>query len=297
MHAKWLSVVSVFFILLNCSAALALEGRSIPQATNVLAATFTQHVTGKYFTFHSNIPRARLALYAHFSDMFVELIDRDFFKVKTRFPIHAFILEDKKAFKAFLEVNYKVPELPEYGIFFQEAGTFITYDDSGLGTLAHEIMHPLVEESLPARPLWAGEGIPAFFEKFYGYESGNRLEMNWGHQNPWRIEHLGPRLKTLKLIRIVYGSENTSEKRLLTVFLYQRGKFKHFIEMIQADDKKGFRTFLEATFEKPLLQIQDDWEIYLKEVEANRAQIMKLPASRIFDTPAEYQEFRQQFGL
>jgi hypothetical protein len=291
----------VFFLTVAgfCAAlpAAAFESRPVLASTQAVAAKFAQHTSGKYFQFHSNMPPQRLALYASFSDMFVELVDREFFRVRTRFPIQAFVLEDKERFKNFLRATFGVAEPPEYGIYLAEAGAFVTYDGSGLGTFTHEIMHALVEESLLQRPAWALEGIPSFFEKFYGYVQNGRLQVQWGYQNPWRIEQLGPEMKNLKLIRIVYGSQNTSEKRLVSVFLYQRGKFKRFLELIQADDRRGFRTHLEAAFEKPLNEIEGDWQSYLRETDNNRQQIMRLPSSQLFDTPEQYRQFAVRFGL
>jgi hypothetical protein len=275
----------------------ASEPRVIPAFTQQTASKFLHHAAGRYFQFHGDIPPQRLALYAAFSDMFVELTDRDFFRVKTRFPIQAFVLQDKERFKSFLRATYGVAMSSEYGMYLPEAGAFVTYDGSGLGTFTHEIMHPLVEESLPARPTWAIEGIPAFFEKFYGYVEGRQLRVKWGYQNPWRIEQIGPQLKHLKLIHILYGSQDTSEKRLVSVFLYQRGKLKKFLDLVQADERKGFRTYLEAAFEKPLNEIEDDWQDYLQDIENNRQQIMKLPSSQLFDTPQQYRDFAQRFGL
>lgn len=278
-------------------AANAAGGRTVPPSTQATAAQFAYHAAGKYFQFHSNIPPQRLALYAHFSDLFVDLVDRDFFRVKTRFPIHAFVLEDKAKFQAFLRTTFKVAMPSEYGMYLPEAAAFVTYDGSGLGTFTHEIAHPLVEESLPNRPEWAMEGIPAFFEKFYGFVQNGKLQLQWGHQNPWRIEKLGSGLTQLKLIRVVYGSQDTSEKRLVSVFLHQHGKFKTFLELVQADNRRGFRTHLEAAFDKPLGEMEGDWQTYLQKVESNRQRIMTLPSSQVFDTPEQYRQFAARFGL
>ena len=294
------STFALLLALAGWAAALpaaALENRPVPAYTQTLASRFANHAGGKYFQFHGDLPAQKLALYATFSDMFVELVEQDFFRVKTRFPIQAIVLEDKGSFKHFLRNALGVQTPPDYGIYLAEAALFVTYDGSGLGTFTHEIMHPLVEESLPHRPAWAMEGIPAFFEKFYGHVQNGRLHVQWGYQNPWRIEMLGPKLKYLKLDRIVSGSEGTSEKRLVTVYLNQRGKLKTFLELVQANERRGFRTHLEAAFGKPLKEIEADWKRYLQEIENDRERIMRLPMSRLFDTPDQYRQFAVQFGL
>lgn len=294
------STFALLLALAGWAAALpaaALENRPVPAYTQTLASRFANHAGGKYFQFHGDLPAQKLALYATFSDMFVELVEQDFFRVKTRFPIQAIVLEDKGSFKHFLRNALGVQTPPDYGIYLAEAALFVTYDGSGLGTFTHEIMHPLVEESLPHRPAWAMEGIPAFFEKFYGHVENGRLHVQWGYQNPWRIEMLGPKLKHLKLDRIVNGSEGTSEKRLVTVYLNQRGKLKTFLELVQANERRGFRTHLEAAFGKPLKEIEADWKRYLQEIENDRERIMRLPMSRLFDTSDQYRQFAVQYGL
>lgn len=294
------STFALLLVLAGWAAALpaaALENRPVPAYTQTLASRFANHAGGKYFQFHGDLPAQKLALYATFSDMFVELVEQDFFRVKTRFPIQAIVLEDKGSFKHFLRNALGVQTPPDYGIYLAEAALFVTYDGSGLGTFTHEIMHPLVEESLPHRPAWAMEGIPAFFEKFYGHVENGRLHVQWGYQNPWRIEMLGPKLKHLKLDRIVNGSEGTSEKRLVTVYLNQRGKLKTFLELVQANERRGFRTHLEAAFGKPLKEIEADWKRYLQEIENDRERIMRLPMSRLFDTSDQYRQFAVQYGL
>lgn len=277
--------------------ANAADGRAIPTSTQAIAAQFTHHSTGKYFQFHSNIAPQRLALYTQLSDMFVRLVDQEFFHVHTRFPIQAFVLEDKAKFQAFLRTAFNVSIPSAYGMYLPQAAAFVTYDGSGLGTFTHEIAHPLVEESLPNRPEWAMEGVPAFFEKFYGFVQDGKLHVRWGYQNPWRIEKLGSKLTQLKLSRVINGSQDTSEKRLISVFLYQHGKFKTFLELVQTDNRRGFRTHLEAAFDKPLWEIEEDWQRYLQEIENNRQQIMRLPSSQVLDTPVQYRQFAAQFGL
>jgi hypothetical protein len=59
-------------------------------------------------------------------------------------------------------------------------------------------MHPVVASELPETPSWGWEGIPAFFEKFYGYKEGDRLYLKWRYQNPWRIRSLGRRSSETK---------------------------------------------------------------------------------------------------
>ena len=273
----------LFCCMLNATAA----------APNIeLEKEFSSHIATKYFKFHSNIALKKLQVYAEFSEQFVDLVDRDFFKIsKKRFPLNAYVLPDKESFQKFLTEKFSVKKPPGFGIYLSEANAFVIYDGSGLGTFTHEIAHALVEESLKNRPAWAIEGIPTFFEKFFAYSKDNILYANWGYQNPWRIEDLGDRITKIKLIRVIYGSEDQSEKRLLSVFLFQQGKLRSYFDLIQAGNKKGYRTYVEAVFDKPLYQIDPIWEAYLKDIASNKEKHLRIPSSAIFKSEVEMRQF------
>jgi len=79
------------------------------------------------------------------------------------------------------------------------------------------------------------EGIPTFFEKFYGYWNGEELVLNWGYQNPGRIKALGANLTRLDL-KDVLGTENPqgqfreSDLRLVLAKYTKRGGNWGFFE-------------------------------------------------------------------
>lgn len=258
---------------------------------------FQHRLPSKYFIFYSNIPQPKLAAYAELSDLFVDYVDRHYFKTENKFPIKVLVLPDRTSFKNLLRTQLQVVAPPDYGIYLEDKNLFITHDEAGIGTFTHEIAHPLVEVSLKNRPQWAIEGIPAFFEKFYGYKKRGRLYAAFGYQNPWRIADLGERLPALNLEEILARSESTSEKRLVSVFLYQTGKLEIFLDLIKKGDKRGYATYVEAAFNKPLKDIEPDWRQYLKDIQLNRDTLLRLPNSVVFDTEKDYLRFKSRLGL
>src|SRR5665213_1537879 len=136
----------------------------------------------KYFDFHYQQHPEKIKDIARFADSFVQVVKRDFFKADFDYPIRVLVLEDRASFQKFLQQQFGVAEPPDFGIFLFRYNLFATYEDSALGTFAHEIMHPLVERNLKDRPIWAIEGIPNFFEKFYGYWQKDELVVRWGYQ-------------------------------------------------------------------------------------------------------------------
>jgi hypothetical protein len=151
---------------------------------------FPCHKQTAYFDFYYLRESPRIPKITRFADGFVRLVNRDFFKADFDYPIRVLVFEDREQFKQFLIRQLHIADPPNFGVYVYRYKFFATYEDSGLGTFAHEILHPLVERNLKDRPQWAMEGIPTFFEKFYGYWQGGELTAFWGYQNPWRIQQL-----------------------------------------------------------------------------------------------------------
>lgn len=260
---------------------------------------FPNELKSKYFVFHSVKGLKPVDHIARFMDAYVDIINKEFFETGFERPLDIYVLPDRKALMRFLFTEVSIPNPPYWGIYIPQINGLVTYRDSGFGTYAHIVMYPLIEKSLPNLPDWAFNGLPSFFEKSYGYWDGDKLVLQFGFQNPWRISALGRRLLYLNLEKIINSPEEygTSEKRMASVFLYQNGKMRRFIELVKANDKKGFNTFFEAAFEKNLEEIKPMWEEYLKKVYAERENILKLPPSGVFETKGQFDKFMKSFSL
>jgi hypothetical protein len=255
----------------------------------------------EYFDFHYKRDTPRISEIARFADGFIKLVNRDFFKADFDYPIGVLVLEDRARFKEFLVHVMHVDSPPNFGIYLYKYKLFATYEDSGLGTFAHEILHPLVERNLKDRPLWAMEGIPTFFEKFYGYWKNDDLVVYWGFQNPWRIQQIGSNLMQLDVQKFMthldpatqfnYVEKEESTWRMGAVFLWEQGRFKRFLSLIASHDLAGYSTYFEAAMEMPVEKIQPIWQSYLNDVSARRTRILLLPISQVFTNEAAFQGF------
>src|SRR5258708_15159923 len=201
----------------------------------------------RYFDFHYERNSSQIDGMARFADGYISLINRDFLKADFDYPIRVFVLADQNTFEEFVHREVRVPGPAGFGIYLYSNKLLATYEDSGLGTFTHETFHAFVEKDLTRRPIWADEGIPTFFEKFYGYWKDDELVLFWGFQNPWRIEELGTNLTNLDLMAIISdrdpsGSLRTvgrseSQLRMVSVFLWEQGRFRRFLRLIAARDK------------------------------------------------------------
>jgi hypothetical protein len=265
------------------------------------SSQFPFHKKTEYFDFYYRRESPKIPEIARFADGFVKLVNRDFFKADFDYPIRVLVLEDRQQFKQFLVQQLHMADPPNFGVYIGRYKMFATYEDSGLGTFAHEILHPLVERNLPDRPAWAMEGIPTFFEKFYGYWLDGELEVYWGYQNPWRIQQLGTNLTQLDLKQVIADPQATeasstverseSSWRMVSVFLWQQGRFKRFLSLIAAHDKAGYPTYFEAAMEMPVEKILPLWQDYLNDAVAHRARNLSFPPSQVLGDRAAFQNF------
>lgn len=249
----------------------------------------------QYFEFHYQRETWDAAAFARFADGFVDLVNRDFVKLGFDYPIQVLVLPDRATFQQFLKKEFVVRDPPNFGMYFPAFKVFVTFEDSGLGTFAHEIMHPLLDRNLRNCPVWATEAVPAFFEKFIGYWDADKLVLQWGYQNPWRIEALGDKLAGLDLARIVNDRRpvtnfDNSERRLVTVFLWRAGRFERFLRLLADNTHAGYDSCFEAAMEQPLKALVPQWQNYLQEIASHRAEIMKVPASVVLPNRPAFEQ-------
>ena len=263
---------------------------------------FSGSLRTEYFEFHYRTNQAHVAEIARFADSFVKTVNRDFFKADFDYPIQVLVLEDRARFQDFLRREFQIADPPGFGVYLYAYKLFATYEDSGLGTFTHEIMHPLVERNLKDRPVWAIEGIPTFFEKFYGYWTNGESVIQWGYQNPWRIQLLGTNLTRLDLQSLLtttdpQGQFRESDLRMVSMFLWEQGQFPHFLQLIQKREKDGYNSYFEAALKMPVEKVLPLWQQYLNNVAANRSQIMRYPPSTIMNDEPAFERFAEFYKI
>ncbi len=123
---------------------------------------FPGHKQTEYFDFYYRGESPKIPEIARFADGFVRLLNRDFFKAEFDYPIRVLVLEDRAQFQQFLIRQLHMADPPNFGVYLGRYKMFVTYEDSGLGTFAHEILHPLVEHNLAATIRLGGAAAPPY---------------------------------------------------------------------------------------------------------------------------------------
>lgn len=286
----------------SASQTMRSEGTAFHNTSSeTFEVQFPLHQQTTYFDFHLQRDSPQNASTIRLSDSFVDLVKHDFFHADRGYPIRVFICQDQGQFVQFMHHDLGIQDPSDFGIYIFSMKLLATYEDSGLGTFTHEALHPLVEENLPNRPAWADEGVPTFFEKFYGYWDGGKLVLYWGFQNPWRIRELGPELTRLDLKKIVSENampeRNESKLRVAVMFLWDQGKLRRFLRLVETNDRLGYPTFFEAAMGLSMEKITPIWQSYLENIERNRAAVSSLPSSTVLRNNAEFQVFVKTHGI
>lgn len=78
--------------------------------------------------------------------------------------ISVYLFPEGQTYESFCKKKYAAPCIAHYG-FYQPGDRYMVMNIGlGLGTLTHEIVHPLVESDFPEAPTWLNEGIASVFE-------------------------------------------------------------------------------------------------------------------------------------
>ncbi|MEO7092276.1 MAG: hypothetical protein ABI175_03430, partial [Polyangiales bacterium] len=92
----------------------------------------------------------------------------------------AILLFDKAPpYEAYCKVTSGSPCSTPYGFYDPGVRTVVMNAGPGIGTLTHELVHPIVETDFPDAPIWINEGIASLYEAFSMPKPGDIR----GHKN------------------------------------------------------------------------------------------------------------------
>ncbi|MFO0659947.1 MAG: hypothetical protein U0165_08980 [Polyangiaceae bacterium] len=86
------------------------------------------------------------------------------FKTKPAFVIPVYLFGDTASYDAYCQKRWSSACLSKYGSYHPDERFAIMNAGLGLGTLTHEMVHPLIEADFPDAPTWIDEGIASLFE-------------------------------------------------------------------------------------------------------------------------------------
>lgn len=78
--------------------------------------------------------------------------------------ITVFLFPSAEPYGAYCRKRFNEACMSPYGFFHPEPRFIVMNAGPGLGTLTHELVHPIVETDFPTAPTWLDEGIASLFE-------------------------------------------------------------------------------------------------------------------------------------
>jgi hypothetical protein len=105
--------------------------------------------------FTHSIVLTQAALTAYFNDRF-----------RTRPPraLAVYLFADGDSYHAFCQSRWKTGCPSKFGFYDEPRQRLVVNTDLGLGTLTHELVHPILAADFPLAPLWLNEGIASLYE-------------------------------------------------------------------------------------------------------------------------------------
>lgn len=116
---------------------------------------------------------ARKALEAYFNGRFARRPAR---------AVAVLLFDSAPPYRAYCQARWGEPCPSPFGFYASDSRTVVMNAGPGIGTLTHELVHPIVEADFPGAPDWINEGLASLYEAFSMPKPGDiRGHKNWRH--------------------------------------------------------------------------------------------------------------------
>ena len=105
--------------------------------------------------FAQSVALVRDAVDAYMNGRFKTLPDK---------AITVYLFGSSSPYEAYCKKRWGEKCLSKYGFYRPDERRMVMNAGLGLGTLTHELVHPIVESDFPSAPTWINEGIASLFE-------------------------------------------------------------------------------------------------------------------------------------
>jgi hypothetical protein len=104
------------------------------------------------------------------------------FSARPQRAISVFLYPRLKPFHDYCQRKFGHPCSTPYGFYLASERRIVMNVGPGVGTLTHELVHPIVEVDFPQAPTWINEGIASLYERFH-FHGRNQIggSKNWRH--------------------------------------------------------------------------------------------------------------------
>jgi len=205
-----------------------------------------------------------------------EAMFKDFMKTKPTDPLKVYLFKDKKSYDAYNKKAYGREPTTPYGFYTPSERKLVMNISTGLGTLAHELVHPLNETDFPEIPSWFNEGFASLFEQsYYTDDKSIRGDVNWRLPALQRAikDKSAPGLKSVMETSTAefYGEErglNYATGRYLCYYLQEKDLLVKYYQSFRdgaKDDPTGVAT-LEQVVGKKIDELEPEFRKFVSQL-------------------------------
>ena len=233
----------------------------------VIEGTFVVAAPGGRRALAPALDVTRQALSAYFNGRFEKRPAR---------AVSVYLFPRAEPYDAYCKKRDAVSCISPFGFYVHGDRRIVMNIGPGLGTLTHELVHPLVETDFPAAPDWINEGIASLFEHFHFSAPGEiHGGKNWRHPRLVKAlrskqERMDASLPTLfalndEQFRGHKEDLNYATARYLCLWLDQKQKLWPFYQRWRdhyADDRSGAKSF-QAVLGKTPAEADAEWTAWV----------------------------------
>jgi hypothetical protein len=192
-------------------------------------------------------------------------------------PVAVYLFASAEPYERFCRSHLGEKCMSPFGFYRPDVRTIVMNAGPGIGTLTHEMVHPLVEADFPSAPTWIDEGLASLFEAPVLSRAG---EIH-GAKN-WRLPRLRQAVTSAKeqgqaTLTALFGMSDSTFRdddeslhyamaRYACQWLDERGQLWTFYRTWRdhaTDDPTGEKAFLAATGQTPA-QATGAWQAWVR---------------------------------
>ena len=188
-----------------------------------------------------------------------------------------YLFQDAKRYEQYCQKRYGEACGTPYGFYRPDERRIVMNIGPGVGTLTHELVHPIMETDFPEAPEWLNEGVASLFEALSMPANGEIHGVkNWRHPRLVRAlrsaeerdEASLPALLALTDAEFRNGDEDLhyASARYLCQWLDQQGKLWSFYRRYRehhAEDSSGAASYAAVVGKTPA-EANGAWSSWVK---------------------------------
>jgi hypothetical protein len=191
--------------------------------------------------------------------------------------ISVYLFPDAKPYEAYCQKRWGQACGSSFGFYRPDERRIVMNAGPGIGTLTHELVHPIMESDFPDAPEWLNEGIASLFEALSMPAPGQVHGVkNWRHPRLLRALR-SPKEHDKASLPALFGTTDRSFRdddedlhyataRYLCQWLDQQSKLWPFYQRFRdhhAEDPTGEQSF-QAITGQSVADANDDWASWVK---------------------------------